>query len=274
MASQNLAVQPSHSDICRARELKWRGAPPGIPPEIATEFMTKLNAGSTVRKLTSGIKKFGPALVSYGRFKKHCEMHPEWASEAWRISKINASIGKGCRLRNLTHCKHGHSLADARVYYQGGYIKRDCRTCWKIRGRLGGIIKPEALVKVKVALQSGATIGQIIQGKPLGGGQANRSLKIVDAAALYRYRRENPDFDEFVASKIAGNNSRGQKIRYARERGRAQTEARREEANDYQKILAMFPANLPGRDDAAHDLFVAVFEKSLRREDVRHLCLH
>jgi hypothetical protein len=55
-----------------------------------------------VRKLTSGIKKFGPVLVSYGRFKKHCELHPEWATETWRISKINASIGKGSRLRNLT----------------------------------------------------------------------------------------------------------------------------------------------------------------------------
>jgi hypothetical protein len=103
----------------------------------------------------------------------------------------------------------------------------------------------------------------------LGGGAVDRSLKIVDAAAFYRYRRENPDFDRFVAATIANNNSRGQLIRYARVRTRLRTTARREEANDYQKILAMFSANFPGRNDAAQDVFVALYEGSLQRKDVR-----
>jgi hypothetical protein len=130
-------------------------------------------------------------------------------------------------------------------------------------------MKPEALVKVKAALESGgATISQIIHGRPVGGGAVNRSLRVVDSAAFYRYRRENPEFDRFVAEASANNNSLGQKIRYARERTRAQTDARLGEASDYQKILAMFPANFPGRSDAAHDVFVAMFEGSLKREDV------
>jgi hypothetical protein len=90
MASQNLAVQPSHSDICRASELRWRGAAPGIPPRLADEFMARLKAGRTVRELTSGIKKFGPALVTYGRFKKHCELHPDWEAEARPLIKVSA----------------------------------------------------------------------------------------------------------------------------------------------------------------------------------------
>jgi hypothetical protein len=269
MEIERLPLGQSLADKHRDAELKWRGMPPGIPPEMAIEFMAKLKAGSTVRKLTAGGKILGPAMVSYDRFKKHCELHPEWATEAWRVSKVNCNIGKGSRLRNITHCKHGHSLADARVYYQGGYIKRDCRTCWKIRGQLGGLIKPEAVVRVKAALQNGASVSQIIHGKPTGGGKFNRTLRIVDAAAFYRYRRENAEFDRFVATAIADSNSIGQQIRHRRHRSRAKIEARREEANDYQKILAMFPANFPGKDDAAHDLFVAVFEKSLKREDVR-----
>lgn len=49
---------------------------------------------------------------------------------------------------------------------------------------------------------------------------------------------------------------------------------RTEEASDYQKILALFPANFPDRSDAAHDVFVAMFEGSLKREDVRGRVKH
>jgi len=44
----------SHAEKCRAGNLKWQGMPPGIPPEMAVEFIAKLKAGSTVRKLTAG----------------------------------------------------------------------------------------------------------------------------------------------------------------------------------------------------------------------------
>jgi hypothetical protein len=134
----------------------------------------------------------------------------------------------------------------------------------------GGVAGRATAAKVKAALESGgATVSQILHGRPVGGGAVDRSLKIVDAAAFYRYRRENPDFDRFVAATIANNNSRGQLIRYARVRTRLRTTARREEANDYQKILAMFSANFPGRNDAAQDVFVALYEGSLQRKDVR-----
>ena len=98
-----------------------------MPPEMADEFMAKLKAGSTVRKLTSGIKKFGPVLVCYARFKKHCEMHPEWAAEAWRISKINAGIGKAARFRTMTHCRAGlHLMTGDNVFIDGTNGRRRC----------------------------------------------------------------------------------------------------------------------------------------------------
>jgi len=40
-----------HADKCRAGELKWRGAPPGLSPELAEEFMAKLKTGSTAGHL-------------------------------------------------------------------------------------------------------------------------------------------------------------------------------------------------------------------------------
>jgi hypothetical protein len=112
MEIERLPLGQSLADKHRAATLKWRGKPPGIPPEMAVEFMAKLKAGSTIRKLTNGGKDCGPAIVSYDRFKKHCEFHPEWAAEALRVSKINSSIGKGAFNRNRTHCINGHLLSE------------------------------------------------------------------------------------------------------------------------------------------------------------------
>jgi hypothetical protein len=103
--------------------------PPGIPPEMAVEFMAKLKAGSTVRKLTGGGKRLGPAIVSFDRFKKHCELNPEWAVEAWRISKLNCNAGKGSRLRKMTEklCLRGlHPMTGDNVRIDPSRGRRAC----------------------------------------------------------------------------------------------------------------------------------------------------
>jgi hypothetical protein len=127
------------------------------------------------------------------------------------------------------------------------------------------------LAKVKVALQSGASVGQIISGKPIGGGRVDRSLKIVDAAAFYRYRRENPEFDQFVASKIAGNNCRGQRIRHARARARISRLIAEADAADYRAILAMVPANFPDQNkfDVANSVVEDLLSFKIGRGQVR-----
>jgi hypothetical protein len=166
---------------------------------------------------------------------------------------------KGERHRSRTHCKHGHTLADARVYFLKGYIQRDCRTCWKIRSKRGGTITPEVLGKVTVALKHGATI------KSFTG--AGSSTYLVMHSTFSRHRRENPEFDRFVAEATKDNNSKGQKLRLLR----ARNAALRDQNNDYYKIIALMPSHLPPdmRDDIAQSIFVAMLEGSLRRENVR-----
>jgi hypothetical protein len=109
----------------------------------------------------------------------------------------------------------------------------------------------EVAEKVKQALQAGASLGQITSGKPIGGGRTNRSLVIASFKIVKRYRRENPDFDRFVTAAIADSNAVGQRIRFQRR----QNAARREEVNDYYKILAMLPANFPDKDDVVGDIY-------------------
>jgi hypothetical protein len=55
---------------------------------MAVEFMARLRAGITIRKLTGG-GKCAAAMVSCDRFKKHCELNPEWGAEAVRLAKQN-----------------------------------------------------------------------------------------------------------------------------------------------------------------------------------------
>src|SRR5439155_22133381 len=102
MPRDNLATSSSPSDFHRTLELNWwRNAPPGMPPAMAEECMARLKAGSTVRKLSLSLRQFGPGLVTVGRFKKHCELHPEWAAEAWRISKANTKAARSARLSRI-----------------------------------------------------------------------------------------------------------------------------------------------------------------------------
>jgi hypothetical protein len=56
MEIERLPLGQSLADRHRAAELKWRGRPPGIPPEMAIDFMARLKAGSTIRKLVDGGK--------------------------------------------------------------------------------------------------------------------------------------------------------------------------------------------------------------------------
>jgi hypothetical protein len=70
--------------------------------------------------------------------------------------------------------------------------------------------------------------------------------------------------------RIKGSHSRAQKLRWQRLRNLAV----REQNNDYHKIRAMLPANFPGKDDVVGDIFEALLDGSLRREDVRARVSH
>jgi hypothetical protein len=121
----------------------------------------------------------------------------------------------------------------------------------------GDQMKPGVLDKVKAALEKGLTISAITA--------SGRPIRLLKHNALARHRRENPDFDRFVSELTKDNISRGHLLR----RQRIRNAAFREEANDHYKIRAMLPANFPGRDDVVSDIFEAMLDGSLPREDVK-----
>jgi hypothetical protein len=272
MEIERLPLGQSLADKHRAAELKWRGKPPGIPPEMAIEFMARLMAGSTVRKLTGGGKTLGPAMVSFERFKKHCELHPEWGAEAWRISKINGNLGKGSRLRKMTErfCLKGlHAMVGSNVRIDPSTGRRACLACRNIARDNPPLITPAVLTKIKQALEGGASQNQVCNGYPVGGGKRDASLILTTTHKFYQQRRLDPTFDQFVRFHLEDSLIVGQTTRWRRVRTHIRTTAAREEANEFRSILAMLPIYVLGRDDIAQDVFVAVLDGSLKREDVQ-----
>lgn len=211
-----------------------------------------------MRKLTSDIER-GSGLVSYPRFKTHCEMHPDWGVEAWRISRINTCAIKTAQFRKMTHCKHGHTLADAYVSQANGYGKRNCRTCLQIRNAIGPVPKPEDILRAKAALENGLTLNRFLHGKLPGGGPVNRALVIMNVQAFYRHRRENQEFHQFVLDAI-------EKRRGASFLAAAPNTYKYDwRDGDDRVIAAMLPAWLADKDDVVNDIMIALFEGRLDR---------
>jgi hypothetical protein len=177
MEMERLPLGQSLSDRQRASALRWRGMPPGIPPEMANEFVAKLKAGSTIRKLTGG-GELGPAMVSYDRFKKHCEQNPVWAAEARAISDANSKLAKGSRLRNLTHCRRGHPFSGANLYIFPSGKERGCRTCMNYRDKFNRRMSEDQARRVVEALRQGETIATITTGGSPTYVVNNRALSI------------------------------------------------------------------------------------------------
>jgi len=265
-------AQLSRSELHRAAELRWRNVPPGIPSALADVFMMKLKAGSTVRMLTSG-GKYGPPLVSYARFKKHCELYPSWAKEALRISDVNGRLGKGAYLRNKTHCVNGHSLAEhGRVAMHKGWMTRQCRACEVMRYKRGDVIKPHVLEKVKERLAANASLNSFTT--------SGRKGYLVRFSTLARYRRENPEFDRFIAENARNPLSRSHLMRFRIVPENAGFFNLREakpdiplfemRAGDYEWILSLIDRRFPYdmRLDLAQDVIEALLRHAISREQV------
>jgi hypothetical protein len=100
-------------------------------------------------------KRLGPAIVSFDRFKKHCELNPEWAVEAWRISMVNCNAGKGSRLRKMTEklCLRGlHPMTGDNVRIDPSRGRRACLACRYFARDNPPRLTVEVLAKVKRAL--------------------------------------------------------------------------------------------------------------------------
>jgi hypothetical protein len=258
-----LPLGQSLADKHRAAELKWRGMPPGIPPAMAVEFMAKLIAGSTVRRLTGG-GEYGPPLVSYERFKKHCKLQPEWGAEAWRVSKINESFRKGEPGRNLTHCKQGHPLSGANFYLYNNGKFRKCRACMKESESARRRMSEEQARKVVDSLQRGETIATITTG--------GSPTYIVNHRALLIFRQKNPKFERLVL-RLSSANAKVHHAEASARRAqilRAPTIAEHG-ADIFMLIRAAVSTDLPAqiRDDVIGAMALEIVEGKLRASDIR-----
>jgi hypothetical protein len=190
---ERLPLGQSHADKIRAAHYKWVGKPPGIPPEMAIEFMEKLKAGSTIGKLTGGGKRRGPPMVSKDRYKKHCELNPAWAAEARLISEGNVKLLKGASRRLRTHCNRGHEFAVHGLGYKNhvnGRRYRYCKLCNKINGRKGTELPREMIDKIKALVRAGSPIGSFTSGGNPG--------YLCRFASVKQLRQDDPEFNNLV----------------------------------------------------------------------------
>jgi hypothetical protein len=251
-------------------ELNARRPSGHMTPEQANACMAALREGKTLRRFTNG-GKFGPAIVSFKKFKKHCELHPEWGAEAMRLAKINAkagdilkSVNNAKRRQTQEMCLKGlHPMKGDNLMMHKG--RRCCLACWRHHAAHPPIhsILP-VLDLIKDDLRRGISLGQICQGRPTGGGRVDRSLVRVRANVFYRYRELNPEFDQFVRQAITNSNARGQKIRWTRVR----TSSVRDSNNEYYKIRDMISEQNSHRDDIVARIFEDLLSGSLKREEV------
>ena len=234
----------------------------GMSAVMAEACLARLRAGSSVRKLTLGLRT-GHALVTWARFKEHCELHPEWAAEAWRISKANTKAARGARFRAITHCKYGHPLSgdNLYLYVSQGRNERKCLTCNKRLAETGRRMSEDQARRVVDALNDGKTIAQITKTGP---------TYILASQALLLFRRKHPRFDRLVVRLSTAN----AKVHLA-EAGARRAHVRRasiaEQGEDiFLLIRTAVPVSLPVqiRDEVIGAMALAVYEGKLRPSDI------
>jgi hypothetical protein len=204
-------------------------------------------------------------MVTFGRFKKHCQLHPEWGAEALKFAAANAKAAdrlKGEPGRSKTHCMRGHSLADAYVcqHKQGpnaGYILRHCRQCTALRGREGFKIKSYVALAVTEKLKQHLPIRSFTTGGSPG--------YLVKHSTFNRYRRENLEFDELVKYSVSNR-----PIRRVLPTGSVPPGTYKYDwhPGDEAAIRALVPRWTQGREDIVNDIFVALLDGRLDRTQV------
>jgi hypothetical protein len=252
----------SHADKCRAGTLRWQGAPPGMSTELADSFMAELKAGRTLRYLTSGSDR--PAVVTPGRFKKHCELNPRWGRLANKLARANTIAAYALKSPKLylRLCKYGHPLDSGRIYFRYGYECRRCLKCDQLRNARAGIIKPEDLAKATAALRNGSTVKQKLRAVRE---QDGRRSRIINTAAFYRYRSENPDFNRIVRDAIEKRIGPSINPVLAVAAGTFKYEW---DPTDHQLICGMLPPNFPDKDAVINEVIITLLEGRLHRSQI------
>jgi hypothetical protein len=143
--------------------------PSGLTPELASKFMLGLHGGKTNRDMTWVGDDY---ICSAGRFKKHCELNPEWGEEANRLSRENTSAKKSNYRRSVRRlfCLSGrHRLEGDNVIQGKRATNRFCRACRDERANRPMTVEEIEAVKKAVSIEK-RTINNITTGAPIGGG--------------------------------------------------------------------------------------------------------
>jgi len=263
MPKDNLATSSSPSDFRRTLELKWwLNAPPGMSSAMADEFIARLKDGSTVRKLTLGMRAFGPGLVTASRFKKHCDLHPEWAAEAWRISRENTRRGRAARLGSRTHCKFGHPFSGDNLFVTPEGWRR-CRICMEKSHAENRTVSEHQARRAVEALTDGKTIVNITKSDP---------TYVLNNRALLLFRQKHPKFDRLVVRLSTANAKVHRAEALARRVRIHRGPSISANAEDiFALIRAAVPNTLPAqtRDEVIGAMALAVVEGKLRPAEVK-----
>jgi hypothetical protein len=262
-----LPLGQSLADKHRAAELKWRGKPPGLPPEMADTIMLGLRSGertlSDYYRATSGEHY----MCSLHRLNTHCELNPAWAEEARRLS-INTSNRRksiNCWLNNLTVCKNGLHVMTPDNVKVATWGRRLCKACYEANMRRATPLSEEAKARIMSAVDDGASMAQVAHGK-LPGGEKTRSL--APHKNILLTRQLDPEFDVFMTSRLLANSQQRRSRSIVIRQTRAQTSIARQEQSDYHAIRSLIPESNPHRDDIVARIFEDMLGGTLERVDV------
>src|SRR3979490_2229710 len=94
MEIKRLPFGQSLADKHRAAELKWRGRPPGLPPEMAGMIMLGLRSGERTLADYYRSAEGDHYLCTLGRLLQHMSLHPAWGAEAKCLSNATTNRRK------------------------------------------------------------------------------------------------------------------------------------------------------------------------------------
>ncbi|MGY4355370.1 hypothetical protein ACVWZR_004421 [Bradyrhizobium sp. i1.3.1] len=190
-------------------------------PTEADTFMTRLEAGQSLRMLTGGAGE--PPICSADAFRKHCELNPEWGAKALALVEANSKsrIQDGIvkRTTGRTACNQGHPLSPeiiARMQAERRYDHRWCEACarrWQGVGRYfaeeADVIEPPANVE-RLTLSGGSRFLSaddiaLIESWLIKGASLRKLLGAWDAIRFRIVLKNNPDLESRLRPIIKRN---------------------------------------------------------------------
>jgi hypothetical protein len=271
MENAPLPLGQSLADKHRAAELKWRGMPPGLPPEMAEAIMLGLRSGE--RTLADYYRDTsGPHYsCSLDRLNKHCGLNPAWAEEARRLSAqttIRRKRDNGW-LTNLTVCRNGlHAMTPDNIK-ETSWGRRLCKACSQANSRrVASPLTEQEKQRVKDAIAAGATLSTIIRGRLPGGKKTQPFAVYKDIAHA---RKTDAAFDAFVSSHLPENRRRNVAAGYKLHLQRLARSQREQDAKDYFEIATMIPRWFPEQDkfDVVNDVMAELSAGKITRDELR-----